>query len=231
MRVKRFIFRLWSNYKAIRYTTIMLSTVGSTGGFAWLVNRLSAWRNRLETSIDSPEFITNEIIDEQHSRWPTISFDWRLASAYWWVVALIIIFIIVWIVAHIRVASPHNGFTRDPRREFTVADRQWIDQCTARQCEYRIGLGLLRCNRRAEQLDHWYPWSKGGATDRHNLVNLCAHHNRRKSDKIPTVWSTKLLYHARLHYFPPQYRGFTKPDGIDYRMLDTDTSIIDEDYV
>ena len=108
---------------------------------------------------------------------------------------------------------------------FDDADRAWLEKAVGSRCEHRM-LGLFRCPRRGEQMDHHYPWSKGGATDRHNLVYLCARHNRRKSDHTPTLWGTWLLYRARLKYLPPALRGYAWPDG---RSRENDQTIEPEE--
>ena len=90
------------------------------------------------------------------------------------------------------------------------------------RCEHRRLFGLLRCRGPIEHMDHHYPWSRGGATDRHNLVGLCARHNLRKSDGIPTLLRTWLLYRSRLKYFPARLRGYAWPDGRAHSMRDDD---------
>ena len=132
----------------------------------------------------------------------------------------------VWLACRMPMAKPDNPFDRDPRRLFTDSDREWIDSCCQHRCEHRYCFGLLRCRYRAQQLDHWYPYAKGGATSRTNLVDLCAKHNNRKSDHVPTRLQTWMLARARHSYFPVEWRGYCKPDG---RVEDDDVRDADEE--
>jgi len=50
------------------------------------------------------------------------------------------------------------------------------------RCEGPLLLALGRCGKPAEEVDHIYPWSKGGATIVSNGQALFKSHNRSKSN-------------------------------------------------
>lgn len=59
-----------------------------------------------------------------------------------------------------------------------------------------------RCRRQAVEMDHVYPWSKGGPKIVSNGQALCREHNRRKSNMTPPWWYVKGLERRRARYFP-----------------------------
>ncbi|WP_396019844.1 HNH endonuclease [Arthrobacter sp. ISL-95] len=67
---------------------------------------------------------------------------------------------------------------RDPRRRFTRYQRHEGMKRASGRCELEPGFGR-RCARAAEHGDHFYRWSKGGATSLQNFVAACSHCNRR----------------------------------------------------
>ncbi|WP_281452819.1 HNH endonuclease [Paenarthrobacter nitroguajacolicus] len=67
------------------------------------------------------------------------------------------------------------------------------------QCELESGY-RRRCTKAAEHGDHFYPWSKGGATSLRNFVAACAHCNRRKSARIPSPGMLTRLERRRATY-------------------------------
>ncbi len=102
---------------------------------------------------------------------------------------------------------------RDPRRAFTSAQRREGNQRAGERCEFDRFL-FFRCKGPAQHGDHWYPWSKGGATELGNYVAACAKHNLAKSAKTPTLWQTRRLEHRRRNYFP---EGVPTAAGQKYR--------------
>lgn len=163
------------------------------------------------------------------------------------VLIMLLAVLVLYGLTRIPLPHPGNPFDRDPKRAFTQADREWIRKAAGDRCEHRT-FGLFRCRRhggardgngvvhedwlgdKPGQLDHHYPWAKGGATSRHNLVYLCAKHNNRKSDKTPSWWDTWLLHRARLKYFPPALRGYTWVDGRQDESVSTvdDVDVFDD---
>lgn len=91
---------------------------------------------------------------------------------------------------------------KDPQRLFTTEQRRTISDMVGGRCEME-GVLFTRCRRPGNAGDHWYPHSKGGATDMANLVWACTTCNSRKSNHIPTMWETLRLEWRRRRYFPP----------------------------
>ena len=233
MSIRGKIDDVWRAYKLFRVLGSMgigLGALGLGGLGTW---GASVWRGHVVRAADSPEYMTNQTTapDATIAPAPKQPFSWGAflsSNGMKAVIALLVLAIIIWAVAHWPMKRPNNPFERDERREFSKADRAWIGECADHRCEHRYCFGLLRCGWRegddgkAAQLDHWYPHSKGGATDRHNLVYLCPKHNNRKSAHVPTVWATRALERARLKYFPARWRAYARPDGIDHRMDEPD---------
>ena len=88
---------------------------------------------------------------------------------------------------------------RDPQRRFTRHQRRDGMLRAGGQCELESGY-RRRCTRAAEHGDHFYPWSKGGATSPRNFVAACAHCNRRKSARIPSPGQLTRLERRRASY-------------------------------
>lgn len=91
----------------------------------------------------------------------------------------------------IRRRDPQRGFTRYQRREGMTR--------AGGQCELESGYGR-RCTRAAEHGDHFYPWSRGGATSLRNFVAACSHCNRRKGASIPSPGLLTRLERRRASY-------------------------------
>lgn len=69
------------------------------------------------------------------------------------------------------------------------------------QCEFSNGLS--RCKNRAEHGDHFYPWSKGGASTLRNYVASCSQHNLSKGSKMPSSVEKARIEARRKRYFMP----------------------------
>ncbi|WP_458109600.1 HNH endonuclease [Arthrobacter sp. R3-55] len=67
------------------------------------------------------------------------------------------------------------------------------------QCEHE-SRQRSRCTRSAEHGDHFYPWSKGGATSLKNLVAACSRCNRSKGARIPSPGEQLRLERRRKGY-------------------------------
>lgn len=225
--------RLWKayeTYKLLRWVIWVSGIIISISGvaIAGVIGYVNRMREKLLT--DAPEYATDTTILPFHmtdwlnrirqvvnpafiqTLWTDHTFNIILLSI------LLLILLTIRIILIIPLGKPDNPFDRDPRRQFTTADEQWIKECANGRCEHRYCFGLFRCHAsyakgNTMHHDHHYPWSKGGATSRRNLVLLCAKHNLRKSDRLPRFVETWLLAKARLHYFPPRYRGYIWPDG------------------
>lgn len=113
---------------------------------------------------------------------------------------------LLWFVAPVLLPvaavflMPRGGQSqRDPERIFSLTQRK---QGMLR-CGNRCELGVFRrCTRYGFHGDHWFPWSKGGATTARNMVIACETCNKRKSNKSPTVWHTWRVQARRRSYFP-----------------------------
>lgn len=100
-----------------------------------------------------------------------------------------------------KVALSGRQVPKDPTRMFTAAQRAEGFSRAGSRCELN-GVWLSRCRRPASHGDHWYPWSKGGATSMGNFVAACPRCNTSKGAKIPTALATFRLISRRRRYFP-----------------------------
>lgn len=104
---------------------------------------------------------------------------------------------------------------RDVWRGFKFAPRRTVLDRAGGRCEGAVfGFGL-RCPDPAVEVDHVYPWSKGGPTVASNGQALCRGHNRAKSAMTPPWWYLLTLERRRRRYFPP---------GVDVRVRAVMTS-------
>lgn len=91
---------------------------------------------------------------------------------------------------------------RDPWRGFKYDARRVVLTRASGQCEAAAFIAWGRCRQAADQVDHIYPWSKGGGTVVSNGQALCAHHNRSKATRTPAWWYVLSLERRRRSYFP-----------------------------
>ena len=68
------------------------------------------------------------------------------------------------------------------------------------RCEAPRWLAWGRCRATAIEVDHIYPWSRGGPTVISNGQALCRNHNRRKSNLRPPWWYVLSLERRRAKY-------------------------------
>ena len=92
--------------------------------------------------------------------------------------------------------------SRDPWRGFRFEARRVVLGRAGERCEGSIFLTWGRCRGAAEEADHIYPWSKGGATVVSNGQALCRRHNSSKSNRTPPWWYVLSLERRRRTYFP-----------------------------
>lgn len=200
---------------------------GGAGTLGWGIWRIRLWRTRLDQLTDAPEYADEQTRGEwtgfTRQWWQSLPWRGMLVGAC----TILILVLVVRLIAMIPMANPDNPFDRDPQRLFSDRDREWIRDLTGDRCERRRLFGLMRCRHRGEQMDHWYPWAKGGATSRHNIAWLCAKCNNRKTDRVPTIWATRALTRARMRYFPARWRAWARPDG---RIDDTNDTIKETDH-
>ncbi len=92
---------------------------------------------------------------------------------------------------------------RDPWRGFRFEARRAVLSRAGNRCEAALFLAWGRCPHPAEEVDHVYPWSRGGATVVPNGQALCSSHNRAKSNLVPPWWYVLSLERRRRSYGPP----------------------------
>ena len=99
------------------------------------------------------------------------------------------------------VAPPRHG-RRDRTRIFTADQKRAGHARAGGRCEMEVLPGI-RCRGSGTAADHWFPYSKGGATSMANFVSACTWHNLAKSNRCPTRSATARLEARRRRYFPP----------------------------
>lgn len=95
-----------------------------------------------------------------------------------------------------------NSSARDPWRGFKYAARATVLDRAGGRCEGAQLVFGVRCDRPATDVDHVFPWSKGGPTVASNGQALCRGHNRSKAAMTPPWWYVRSLERRRRGYFP-----------------------------
>lgn len=116
----------------------------------------------------------------------------------WLLIAIIVLLVL-------RAPHPLRGprtRRRDSQRGYKFALRNDIMESAGYRCESPRFVAWGRCPADATQVDHIYPWSRGGPTTRSNGQALCAEHNREKSATTPPWWYVVSLEHRRRIYYP-----------------------------
>lgn len=91
---------------------------------------------------------------------------------------------------------------RDSWRSFRFDARRVVMARAGQRCEGPLFFAWGRCRELATEVDHVYPWSKGGATVLSNGQAMCHSHNRAKSSITPAWWYVLSLERRRRKYFP-----------------------------
>ena len=113
--------------------------------------------------------------------------------------------VIVLAVAGAATPLPGRGPTskkRDSWRSFRYQVRDQVLRNAQHRCEAPEMLVFGRCHRPAHEVDHVYPWSRGGPTVQSNAQALCKSHNRIKGALTPPWWYIVMLEKRRRTYFP-----------------------------
>lgn len=118
----------------------------------------------------------------------------------WLALALLLL-----LIAVLRFPMPGRGprsSRRDPWRGFKHAARAAVMDRAGGRCEGAQLVFGVRCDRPATDVDHVFPWSKGGPTIASNGQALCRGHNRSKAAMTPPWWYVRSLERRRRGYFP-----------------------------
>ena len=99
--------------------------------------------------------------------------------------------------------GPRMFQRRDTWRGFRFAARRAVLDRAGGRCEGPVVLAWGRCRAQASEVDHVYPWSRGGPTIVSNGQALCRAHNKRKSNLRPPWWYVLSLERRRAGYLPP----------------------------
>jgi hypothetical protein len=136
-------------------------------------------------------------------------------SALWSGLAPHVPLLAVTVAAFLLLAAPLPGrgprmfVGRDPWRSYRFSPRKTVMGRAGGRCEAALLLAWGRCHEVATEVDHVYPWSRGGPTIVSNGQALCRGHNRRKSNLRPPWWYLLALERRRARYFAP---------GVDVRV-------------
>ena len=114
---------------------------------------------------------------------------------------VLISLLVLVVVARLAVANRKRRLETDPQRPFTTGQRRLARRLAQGRCEQE-SLPFVRCRRIGAHADHWFPWSRGGASTDQNLVWACTRHNLAKSARVPTAFQTLRLEARRARYFP-----------------------------
>jgi len=125
----------------------------------------------------------------------------QLMPAFKWLIPLAVVAVIGLIPIPGR--GPGLFARKDPWRLFKYGPRAEVIARASGRCESAQFIAWGRCTNPATDVDHIYPWSKGGPTAVGNGQALCREHNLRKSNLTPAWWYIKGLERRRASYFPP----------------------------
>lgn len=102
----------------------------------------------------------------------------------------------------LAMVGPDLRPSNDPVRWFTTEQRAGARARAGGQCEYTAW--GRRCERPSQEIDHFIPWSRGGATSLANAVCACRKHNQRKGGRMPSTFEAFGLFWRRRRYFTDQ---------------------------
>lgn len=122
-----------------------------------------------------------------------------LGPNLWWLVSGAVL---VAIMAFPMPGRGPNASTRDVWRGFKYEARRTILARAGDRCEGAAFAAWGRCSSPAVEVDHVFPWSRGGPTVVSNGQALCVAHNRSKGAMHPPWWYVLGLERRRHGYFP-----------------------------
>lgn len=83
-------------------------------------------------------------------------------------------------------------------KQVATGQRPTIGKNMRRRVYHRDGHRCTECGSKEEiSLDHWMPWSRGGATTDANLKTMCRTCNSEKGDMTPAEWANFKLTRDR----------------------------------
>ena len=85
-------------------------------------------------------------------------------------------------------------------RSFTSEQKALGHRRAGNRCEFSVG--MHRCRARSVHGDHFYPFSRGGATTLKNFVAACEYHNLSKGAAMPSTFEKARIEARRKGYFP-----------------------------
>lgn len=103
-----------------------------------------------------------------------------------------------------KLRSEGKGYDfthEDPDRWFSRAVLREGHVRAGHQCEYTDTRTNERCVNRSREGDHFFPYSKGGASTQQNMVSSCRWHNQWKRDRI-LYDELPVIEERRRSYFP-----------------------------
>lgn len=122
-----------------------------------------------------------------------------IPEAVGWVVVFIIARVVFKSIRNIRNAKRRAHQSTD-ERIFSQEQKRLGHARAGHQCEFSVGLS--RCPRRSQHADHFFPFSRGGATSMQNFVAACEFHNLSKGAKMPSALDKSRIEIRRKNYFP-----------------------------
>ena len=101
--------------------------------------------------------------------------------------------------------GPHGLIGRpshyDEERLFTMEQKRRGHRRAGYRCEFE-GFLFFRCKSESSHADHYFSYSRGGATTMRNFVAACPTHNMSKGKKMPKASERFRLQRRRRKYFP-----------------------------
>jgi len=136
----------------------------------------------------------------------TLGAMWGLAVAmlvphWWWLTPVIAAAVVLAWPARIPVRTNRYAPERT-WRTFKFGLRRAVFERAGNRCEQHNLFGA-RCGSPAQEADHLWPFSRGGATVLGNGQALCQFHNRSKRASPPRWWELRYLLRGRRRYAPP----------------------------
>ena len=116
------------------------------------------------------------------------------------VAVVFVVLRVVFAIAALIQTARRKKWREQYERGYNLQQRLEGFQRAGNRCEFDSGFG--RCGNRAEHADHFYPWSRGGATSMQNLVAACSGHNLSKGAKMPSAVLKARIESRRRSYFP-----------------------------